>query len=270
MKNIPILLLSLLLSLAVALCLYMDDDSLFPGGTISWLHKERETRSRLLAIPILLYHNIDGKGPFSIDYETIRQHFQLIRDRGIRVIPLRELIHRLEHPAPYREKVIVITFDDGYRSMHDMLIPLVREFGYPVTVFVYADCVYTRSTRNLTWKLARRMERMGIDIQAHSISHPDLTELSRSDDPAARKRLFEEIYLSRRMLELRMDKKIDYYAFPYGRYNLKIIDMAQNSGYRRVFSTDYGSNVITRDNFCLRRQHVKSSFSLSHMDALIR
>ncbi|MBN2158866.1 MAG: polysaccharide deacetylase family protein [Spirochaetes bacterium] len=270
MKNIVILLLSLALSLAIALSLYLDDYRLIPGGKISWLHKERETRSRLLAIPILLYHNIDGKGPFSIDSETLRQHFQLIKDRGIRVIPLKELIQRLEHPAPYREKVMVITFDDGYRSMHDILLPLAREFGYPVTLFVYTDCIYNRSTRNLTWDLVRKMDRMGIDIQAHSISHPDLTQISKSGDPQERKRLFEEIYLARRIIELRVEKRVEYYAFPYGRYNLQLIEMAQSSGYRRAFSTDYGSNIITRDNFCLKRQHVKSSYSLSYMDMLIR
>jgi peptidoglycan/xylan/chitin deacetylase (PgdA/CDA1 family) len=270
MKNIYILLISLSLSLAAALFLYMDDYSAVSRGRMIWLHKDKEIKSRLLAIPILLYHNIDGKGPFSIDAETLREHFQLIRDRGIRVIPLRELIQRLEHPAPYTDKVIVITFDDGYGSMHSKLLPLVREFGYPVTLFVYFDNISMRSSKNLTWERVRAMDRQGIDIQAHSITHADLTELSKQNDPAARKRLFEELYLAKRMLELYMNKKIDFYAFPFGKYNLAIVDMAYKSGYRRVFSTDYGSNFISRDNFCLRRQHIKSSYSINYIDNLIR
>ncbi len=269
-KNMLILMASLSLSLAAALFLFLDDSGAFSRSTMVWLHKDRETRSRLLAIPILLYHNIDGKGPFSIDADVLRQHFQLIRERGIRVIPLRELVGRLEHPAPYRDRVIVITFDDGYGSMHSKLLPLVREFGYPVTLFVYADVISTRSSKNLTWDRARAMDRMGIDIQAHSISHADLAELSRQNDPESRKRLFEELYLARRLMELRMNKKIDFYAFPYGRYNLAVVDMALKAGYRRVFSTDYGSNVITRDNFCLRRQHIKSSYSIDYIETLVR
>ncbi len=271
MKSIYILMASLALSLAAALFFYLEDYNEFSRGRMTWLHKEKEIQSRLLAIPIVLYHNIDGKGPFSIDADTLREHFQLIRDRGIRVIPLQELIDKLEHPAPYHEKVIAITFDDGYGSMYTKLLPLVREFGYPVTLFVYTDNVSMKSSKNLTWKRLRTMDRQGIDIQAHSISHCDLAQLSKKkNDPAIRKRLYEELYLSKRILELYMNKRIDFFAYPYGKYDLTIIDMTEKSGYRRAFSTDYGSNIITRDNFCLRRQHIKSSYTLNYIDSIIR
>jgi len=269
-KNIIILLVSLGLSLAAALFLLLDDAGMFAPGRMVWLHKDREVKSRLLSIPILLYHNIGGTGPFSIDASVLREHFQLFRDRGIRVISLRELVRRLENPAPFDDRVIVITFDDGYGSMHSKLLPLVREFGYPVTLFVYADIMSVQSRRNLTWEKARMLDRQGIDIQAHSISHADLTELYRKNDQESRRRLFEELYLARRLIGLRLNKKIDFYAFPYGRYNLAIMDMARMSGYRRVFSTDYGSNIISRDNFCLRRQHIKSSYTIDFIDSLVR
>jgi peptidoglycan/xylan/chitin deacetylase (PgdA/CDA1 family) len=127
-----------------------------------------------------------------------------------------------------------------------------------------------KSSKNLTWERVRMMDRQGIDIQAHSISHPDLTELSKKNDPESRRRLFEEIYLAKRVIELYTHKQIDFYAFPFGRYDLDIVDMALKSGYRRVFSTDYGSNFISRDNFCLRRQHIKSSYSINYINNLIR
>ncbi len=271
MKSISILIVSLALSLAAALFFYLDDYTGFSRGRMTWLHKDRETRSRLLAIPIILYHNIDGKGSFSVDAETLRAHFQMIRDRGIRVIPLRELMQKLENPAPYREKAVAITFDDGYGSMYTKLLPLAREFGYPVTLFVYTDNISLKSSKNLTWKRLRAMDRQGIDIQAHSITHCDLTRLSkRKNDPEARRRLYEELYLSKRILELYMNKKIDMFAYPYGKYDLSIIDLTVKAGYRRAFSTDYGSNIITRDNFCLRRQHIKNSYTLNYIESIIQ
>jgi peptidoglycan/xylan/chitin deacetylase (PgdA/CDA1 family) len=270
MKNLVILTGSLLVSLAIAVLLFSIDPGTTSAGRMSWLHKNREAANRLLSIPVLLYHNIDGKGPFSIDAATIREHFQLIRARGIRVISLRELVQRLENPVPYSDRVIVITFDDGYGSMYAKLLPLAEEFGYPVTLFVYVDMISLRSSKNLTWEKLRDLDRRGIDIQAHSLSHKDLVRLSASHDTAAKRSLYEELYLSKRVLELRLGKTVEYYAFPFGRYDLNVIDLAANSGYRRVFSTDYGSNVITRDNYCLRRQHIKSSYSIDYIDALIR
>ena len=270
MKNMVILIASLLASLAMALVLYSLGPDTLATGKMSWLLKNREAENRLLSIPVLLYHNIDGKGPFSIDAATMREHFQLIRDRGIRVIPLRELIRRLDNPVPYRDRVIVITFDDGYGSMFHKLLPLVREFDYPVTLFVYADMISLKSSKNLTWRELREMDHSGIDIQCHSISHKDLVQLSKSRDTSSRRGLYEELYLSKRILELYLRKKVDFYAFPFGRYDLNVIDLAAHSGYSRVFSTDYGSNVITRDNYCLRRHHIKSSYSLDYIDSLIR
>lgn len=270
MKSIHILTVSLLVSLLIAIVLFLDDSGMTAMGRLSWVHKNRETADRLLAIPVLLYHNIDGKGPFSVDAAALREHFQLIRDRGIRVIPLRELIQRLERPVPYRDKVVAITFDDGYGSMSTRLRPLAAEFGYPITLFVYVDMISQRSSKNLTWRKLREMDRHGIDIQAHSMTHKDLVQLSKSMDPRDRRSLYEEMYLSKRILELYLKKNIDYYAFPFGRYDLNIIDLAASAGYLRVFSTDYGSNVITRDNYCLKRQHIKSSYSLNYIDNLIR
>ena len=51
--------------------------------------------------------------------------------------------------------------------------------------------------------------------------------------------------------------------------NKRLIDLSKKSGYTRVFSTDYGSNVITRNNFCLRRHHIKKSYSMGHFEKII-
>jgi len=269
MKKYIVLLIFLFISLASALYIYSGILSTTDEKTIQWKHKEREIRSRLLAVPILLYHNIDGKGPFSVNSDVLRSHFQLIREKNIRVIPLHELIERLENPVPFDDKVIVLTFDDGFLSMYEKLWPLVMEFNYPVTLFVYTDFVHSRSKKMITWKKLMEMDRSLVDIQCHSQSHEDLTEFSEAGDLDSRMRLFEEIHLAGRIMELYLDKKIDYYAFPYGRYDAGIVEMAINSGYDRVFSTDYGSNVITRDNYCLNRQHVKRNYSPDYIESLI-
>jgi peptidoglycan/xylan/chitin deacetylase (PgdA/CDA1 family) len=270
MKNICIVIASLLGSLGFALILYLGGFSFSKGSRLDWQYKDKEISSRLLAIPILLYHNIDGRGPFSIDLAVLREQFRLIKEKGMRVVPLHELVGRLEHPIPFREKGVVITFDDGYFSTYTLLLPLVKEFGYPITQFVYCDAISHRSSRSLTWDRLRSMDRHGIDIQSHSISHADLTELSGRNDPVSRKKLFEEIYLSRRIIELYLGKKVDFFAFPYGRYDLYLARLAADAGYKRVFSTDYGSNIISRDNFCLRRSHIKSSYSLHYFENLIK
>ncbi len=239
-------------------------------GEVHWKEKEKEVISRLLAVPILLYHNIDGKGAFSVDSDVLRQQFQRIKQRKIRVIPLKKLIYRLENPAPFKDKVLVITFDDGYPAMYSKLLPLAREFNFPITLFVYTDFISMRGKRSMTWKKLSEMDKTLIDIQCHTVSHDDLTQFTGKSNKESVKKLYEEIYLSKQMIEMRLDKKVEYFAFPYGRYNLEIIAMAYDAGYSRVFSTNYGSNIITRDNYCLNRHHIKKDYSIEYFDRIIQ
>ncbi|MFH0977288.1 MAG: polysaccharide deacetylase family protein [Spirochaetota bacterium] len=237
---------------------------------IQWKKKEKESDSRPFSIPILLYHDIDGKGVYSLTKDNIRTHFQFLKDNNIKVIKLSELISRLENPVPFNDKVIVISFDDGFLSMFTKLLPLVKEFGYPITLFVYTNNIYLKANNNITWSHLRRMEEVGIDVECHSMSHIDMEELSSGNSPGIQKKLFDEIYLSKRIIELYMNKQVNYFAFPYGRYNLKLIDLCRFSGYKRAFSTAYRSNIITRDNYCLGRGHIKNNYSLDFIEEIIK
>jgi peptidoglycan/xylan/chitin deacetylase (PgdA/CDA1 family) len=231
--------------------------------------KDRESTSRLNTVPILLYHNLNGKGVFSLDSEILRSHFQMLRDRGIRVIGLPDFISHMEKPAPSPGKAVAITFDDGFYTMYTALMPIAASFGYPITLFVYTDIVYARAKKSLTWDRLAEMEKNGISAESHSVSHADLTRILEKGGEDTRRRLFEEIYLSKRIMELYLQKRIRYFAFPYGRYNLPLIRLCQLAGYERVLSTDYGPNILTRNNYCLRRRHIKRDYDFSLIEKIV-
>jgi peptidoglycan/xylan/chitin deacetylase (PgdA/CDA1 family) len=243
--------------------------TLFSGGH-RWEVRKEEALSRLLASPVLLYHNIDGKGAFSIGLDTLRAHFELFSRDGVKVISFREFFSRLQNPRPFSGKVMIISFDDGFLSMYTKLLPLVKEFRYPVTLFVYVDNVYHRAKKNITWTQLRTMDREGISVESHTISHADLVRLEARNTPESRRQLFEEMYCSKRILELYLHRKIRYLAFPYGRYNLEVIELCRYAGYERVLSTDYGPNIVTRNNYCIRRQHIKNSYPLEKIKAFVK
>lgn len=245
-----------------------DSSEIIRNGPV-WKKKQQEAVTRLLAVPLLLYHNIDGKGDYSIDKASMEAHFRLLGEKGIAVVPLDDFVKRLEGPRPYDRKVAVISFDDGYPSMYTKLLPLLTVYGYHVTLFVHANNVYHAAKKSITWGQLREMQDKGFDIQSHSLSHPDLVRVIRRGDGASRRRLFEEIYLSKRVLELHLGREVRYFAFPYGSYTLDLVELCRNAGYSRVFSTDYGPNIITSNNFCLRRRHIKSNYSLQTVGNLV-
>ena len=230
----------------------------------------QDSITRLHKVPIILYHNIDGKGPYSIPFDKLKRQFNLLKKNDIKVISLKMLESHLNEHNPFREKVVSITFDDGYYSMYTKLMPLARSFGYPITLFVYVDAVVHKGAKSLTWNMLSIMEKNFIDIQSHSQSHQDLVKLYKQGTVESRYTLYREIYLSKRILELYLNKTIDYFAFPYGSYSIELTELCRDAGYKRVFSTDYGPNIITRDNYCLKRHHVKNSYPNEKVLSLAR
>jgi peptidoglycan/xylan/chitin deacetylase (PgdA/CDA1 family) len=68
------------------------------------------------------------------DVKTFRWQMKLLAD-CFNVLPLHEAMSGLErNNIPPR--AVCITFDDGYRSTHDLALPILQEFNLPATVFV--------------------------------------------------------------------------------------------------------------------------------------
>jgi len=269
-KRVLIFLLSIYATFtaAAAFVLLPPENTVRARLNETWKKKEA---SALLAgdVPILLYHNVDGKGPFSVTSANLRRHFEFIRDNGIKVVSMSEFVSRMERGEPFAGKVAVITFDDGFKSMREKMMPMEVEFGYPVTLFVYLDFVRSRSEKMLTWSDIREMEKNGIDVQCHTLTHADLSKLVLKDDAASRSELFRELYLSRRVLSLYSGSPSDYIAYPYGNYNTSLVYLSKLAGYSRVFTTEFGMNAVTRDNYCLRRHHIKSNYDVKEIAKIL-
>ena len=78
-------------------CVYVKGDTITPVGeeSIRWRIKAAEPKTRDAALPILLYHNIDGKGIFSVDSDALRSHFEMLRSDQISVIRLGDFVKKL-------------------------------------------------------------------------------------------------------------------------------------------------------------------------------
>jgi hypothetical protein len=132
---------------------------------ISNLTMESSWRRRKLLV--LCYHGISledehlWRPALYMDARAIERRFEVLQENRCQVLPLSEAVCRL-YAGNLPPRSVVITFDDGNYDFHKLGLPLVRKFGYPVTVYMstyYVDFprpVFDPALSYLVWKEAGR------------------------------------------------------------------------------------------------------------------
>jgi peptidoglycan/xylan/chitin deacetylase (PgdA/CDA1 family) len=182
-----------------------------------------------------------------------------LKDKGITVISMQDLLAWKGGKKNIPPRCAVITFDDGWKSQYEVAWPILKKFGYPLTMFIYTEGVRGGSLGGgeaITWEQLADMRNNGVDIQAHSATHQDLREghlvmVIEPDGTRTRKKLTgadyekwvrNEVVGCKELLEQRLGIKVNCYAVPFGNYNDYVKGLARNAGYKAMF-TLYGQPV---------------------------
>lgn len=208
---------------------------------------------------IFCYHRLVDKVRFpgtEITTPAFEAQMKALKDRGITVISLQDYLawRRGEKNIPPR--CAVISFDDGWKSQYEVAWPILKKYGYPVTLFIYTEGVRGGSLGGgeaITWEQLADMRDNGVDIQAHSATHQDLREghtimVPEPGGKRTKKKLTgaeyeqwvqSEVVGCKQLLEQRLAIKANCYAVPFGNYNEHVKEIARNAGYEAMF-TVYG------------------------------
>ncbi len=186
-------------------------------------------------VPILLYHRF---GPVVADGMTIKtsvfeSHMKYLHDNGYTVIPLRQLVDHVQGrgPAP-RPKSVVIVEDDAHKSVYSDMLPIVRRYRYPVTVFTYPSAI-SNAKYAMTWNQLRELKKSGLfDIQSHTYWHPNFKRDKKKMTPEAfEKSVTIQLQKSKSKLESELGSRVDMLAWPFGIYDDHLLKKAREAGY---------------------------------------
>jgi peptidoglycan/xylan/chitin deacetylase (PgdA/CDA1 family) len=205
-----------------------------------------------VTVPILLYHRF---GPTVADGMTtttsvFASQLQWLKDNQYTVIPLRTLVNYLrgEGPPPPPKSVVICT-DDGHKTVYSDMLPLVRKYNIPVTLFIYPSCI-SNASYAMTWEQLKKLQETGLfDLQGHTFWHPNFKKDKKKMTPAEfQKDLDKQLVTSKAVLEKRFGTKVDMLAWPFGIYDDELEKAAAKAGYVVAFSIDR-RNVAKGDNF---------------------
>ncbi|WP_084244480.1 polysaccharide deacetylase family protein [Planomicrobium okeanokoites] len=247
------------------------------------------------SIPVLMYHILleERNDVISVDPLRFREQMSALKEAGFTTITDYQLADHLRNKTKLPDKPILITFDDGYKSVYTEAFPVLEELGMKATVNVIASRIFeTPSTlhpeeyEKFTWPEARSMEGT-VMVQAHTWdSHNKKADAENElkgvlagrmqDDSGLEsqeeyeKRVFEDLLLSKKTIEEKMGYDVVTLAYPYGHYSEDTIRLAQVAGYQMAFTVKSGLvNRETDAHFELDRITANGAFTGEQLLAAI-
>ncbi len=192
-------------------------------------------------IAILGYHDVRERGgsPMLIAGSKFRQQMQAIKDSQIPVIPLADVMAWKRGEKNIPPESIVITFDDGWEGVYEQAYPVLKEFGFPFTVYLYKKYVNIGG-RSMSWDQIREMMLHGCEIGSHSVSHESLKKKPKAgmSDADYQAWVLAELKDSRDFLEQNLKIKITSFAYPYGVFDDEVMNTGLQIGYESLVTVN--------------------------------
>ncbi len=225
-------------------------------------------------VPILMYHSISddpetGVAPY---YKTCTNpaafagQMRWLRDAGYRTAGLAEAARILKRDRNLPDKIVVITFDDGFRDFYTHAMPVLAQHGFSATVYLPTAFIgeQRRQFKNrdcLTWGEVGELRARGIEFGSHTVNHPVLYRLSWPE-------IERELHDSKIEMENRLQAPVPSFAYPYAfpqedrPFAARLAETLSAQGYQDCVTTTIGCAKSADDLLQLKRLPVNSSDDL--------
>jgi len=218
---------------------------------------------------VLMYHKVNDlpNNRMSMPVPLFDDQMSHLGELGYTVVDLDAVLSHYREGTPLPAGAVLITFDDGYRDNLVNAAPILREHGYPAVQFVpiafvgdsqplpHERYLSAHGVHNPTvdWDEVLELERYGVRIESHGISHKPLAELE--IDEAAR-----EIAISKLKLEEALGRAVRAFSYVKGSeadYKPVHPSLVRQAGYDLAFTAVSGANSPLSDPLQLRRYNVE-------------
>ena len=210
-------------------------------------------------VPILCYHQFvkgeRSKSAMQVSASTFEKQMAHLSANGFHVIPFSRLSGFLNGSQGLPPKSVVISIDDGYKSVYQTAYPILKKYGYPATLFLYTDFVGGGAALN--WSQIREMQDSGlINVESHSRTHSSLVRKQNESLTDYQARVFDEILAPEKIVKQRMNRGLKHYAYPFGDTSALVVSSLQQHSYQLAATVQRGSNAAFSSPLLLKRNMI--------------
>ena len=214
-------------------------------------------------VRVLTYHRFGdgGRDPFSVGREDFEAQMEYIAKQRL-AVSLDQFLAYLDGEIFLPDGSVLITSDDGFKSVHDIMLPVLKKFDLPGVAFVSPGFIDTApenaSERYMTWDELADLPKNNIAVQSHGWEHRSLGLLDEAD-------VRSEAAQSRDVLQEKLGHAVTSIAYPYGTradFNDTSERILSEEGYRAAFTSQHGAVEQTTPAIRVPRVKVEGGDSL--------
>jgi peptidoglycan/xylan/chitin deacetylase (PgdA/CDA1 family) len=200
-------------------------------------------------MPVLMYHRIADDGPeglarWRVTPADFERQLAWLADSGFTTSGLDDWHTASQRDPTAVARRVVLTFDDAYRDFVTTAFPLLQLHGFGATMFVPTgfmggaaewDQEFGPPAALMSWQELDSLVAAGVEIGAHTVTHPRLDEIADEATIAA------EVTGSREVLEARYRQPIPTFAYPYGRHDERVAGIVADAGFHLAVTIEPAS-----------------------------
>jgi peptidoglycan/xylan/chitin deacetylase (PgdA/CDA1 family) len=194
-------------------------------------------------VPILTYHRVGSTPGFAKQVAALER-------KGYEAVTLGRVWQAWRGEASLPRRPVVLTFDDGYLSQYRTAARALRARRWPGVLNLQVDRLGTAG--GLTRTQVRRMLADGWELDSHTLTHPDLTQVGPQ-------RLRRELVGSREAIARHFGVTPSFFCFPYGHHDASVEAAVHAAGYLAATTTRRGLASPRGDRFALPRISVSAA-----------
>jgi peptidoglycan/xylan/chitin deacetylase (PgdA/CDA1 family) len=211
-------------------------------------------------VPILMYHVINdppgagGLPELYVAKSDFEAQMEWLKERRYSAVTMQQVYDLWTKGVPLPRRPVVISFDDGYRSIWANALPAMKRAGMRGVLNLELAELAQTSQGGISADQVRDLQTAGWEIDSHTLTHPDLTAL---DDPALRR----ELVASRRRIRTLFKVPANFFCYPAGRYDPRVVAAVKAAGYLGATTTNLG-NAGPDQLYTLNRVRINRSDGL--------
>lgn len=217
--------------------------------------------SSFARVPILIYHSVRPYysgitklvKEYTVPPDVFDDQLKYLRDNGYTPITLDELTAHFNSNKALPARPVVITFDDGWENQYRYAFPIMKKYGYTGIFYIYSNPIDKKVF--LKWDEIKIMADANMIIGDHTKSHPELSKIK--DDSTLR----QEIEDSKKIIETKIGRAINDFAYPFGDFNSHTVDIVKQAGYKSARTVFKGTRQTNDIVFMLRGIIVTGDFN---------